>query len=277
MMYEDLLVYLKGGKADAPLLTFAENIAQSQKAFLTGLFCSVIPEMVAGEFDISGATLIQQLRDDAAKEGDASEKELQALFKNLEPLNELRRINAFSSQAANAIAKEARTYDLVIASRSSDQPSHERHVLESLLFNTGRGCLFVPEGKPVDANLDTVLVGWRNTAESAHAVAAAMPFLKAAKKVIVALVIEHGAPEHDGEMPGADIARHLGRHGANVELRQVTGWTSPGAALMNEVEMNDAKLIVMGAYGHSRFRERILGGATEDVLGAAEVPVLMAH
>ena len=78
-------------------------------------------------------------------------------------------------------------------------------------------------------------------------------------------------------MPGADIARHLDRHGINVELRQISGWSNPAEALLNEAEKSGAQMIVMGGYGHSRFREWVLGGVTRDILKVATVPVLLAH
>jgi nucleotide-binding universal stress UspA family protein len=85
------------------------------------------------------------------------------------------------------------------------------------------------------------------------------------------------APEQEGHEPGADIARHLDRHGVRVEIRHVTGWSDPAEALLNETQKAAADLIVMGGYGHSRFREWILGGMTRDVLSLANVPVLLAH
>lgn len=277
-MYKDLLVYLNGTKEDNSALAFAEHLAVSQNAFLTGLLCTPLPEIpMMGEFDVSSAGFIQEMRDKAKKEGDVVEEAMRAKFKQLEPLNELRRLDGFVGTMGKTLAREARVYDLTIAIRDTKLAPDQRGVLDALLFTSGRACIFVPENGTPRAAIDTIVVGWRNTPESARAVAAAMPLLVAAKKVIVALVIEHGAPEHNSEMPGADIARHLGRHGAEVELRQITGWSDPGAALLNEVEMNDADLLVMGGYGHSRLRERVLGGATREVLADVSIPLLMAH
>lgn len=277
-MYKDLLVYLNGSEHDDALIGFAEAFAVRHDAFLTGLFCSAIPEMmVSADVYVGGSSMIEELREQAKAEADAKVAVLSKKFAKLEPLNELRHISQYAGRMPESLTHEARLYDLTIATRSAKAEANDRAILDGLLFNSGRGCLFVPEKPKTDVNFDTVVVGWRNTAEATRAVAAAMPILANAKKVIVAMVIEKGAPELNHEMPGADISRHLGRHGAEVELRQITGWSNAGAALLNEIEMNQAGLLVMGGYGHSRMRERILGGATHEVLGALDIPVLMAH
>ena len=99
-----------------------------------------------------------------------------------------------------------------------------------------------------------------------------------AKQVYVAMATEDGPPEDEGAMPGADISRYLTRHGLHrrTAVRCPAGPMS-AEALLNEVEKTEADLLVMGGYGHSRFREWVLGGATRDILTRAEMPVLIAH
>jgi nucleotide-binding universal stress UspA family protein len=111
----------------------------------------------------------------------------------------------------------------------------------------------------------------------ARAAAEALPFLQRADQVIVGIVEEQGAAEQFGEAPGADIARYLSRHGVPAEIRPINGWSRAGEALLNEARHTGAEMIVMGGYGHSRFREWILGGATRQILSHAPVPVLTAH
>ena len=136
--------------------------------------------------------------------------------------------------------------------------------------------MFVPPAsKP--GKFDTVFVAWKNTREAARAVAEAMPFLRRASQVIVGLVEEEGASEQFGIEPGADIGRYLSRHGVGAEIRPINGWVYAGEALLNESQRTGADLVVMGGYGHSRFREWVLGGATRHLLTHAAVPVLIAH
>jgi len=277
-MIKDLLVHLEGSREDDVRLAYAELIATRHQAFLTGLYCNIVPEMMfAGDPSLTSAQAIASMQTAAIEAGDKQETKLNEKVSKLSVNSELRRLDLFASQAGQSIAAEARTADLLVATRPYNHHSATPELLEAVLFNSGRGCLFVPPAIMPNGDIDTVVVAWRNTREAARAVSEAGPIMRAAKKVVIALVTEDGAPESQDEMPGADIARHLDRHGVNVELRQISGWSNPAEALLNEVEKAGAKMLVMGGYGHSRFREWVLGGVTRDILRVAEVPVLLAH
>jgi nucleotide-binding universal stress UspA family protein len=277
-MIKDILVHLDGSREDAIRLAYADQLAGRHQAFLTGLYCNIVPDIAVGSaVGVASAQAMSSMQAAALDAGSKHEAALEKRMVNLEATNDLRRIDVLGSRAGQALAAEARTTDLFVATRPYDHPSATPELLEEVLFNSGRGCLFVPPGIAPQGVPDTVVVAWRNTREAARAVCEAMPILRAADKVIVVMVVGGVAPESQDEMPGADIARHLDRHGVNVELNQISGWSDPAEALLNEVEKAGAKLLVMGGYGHSRFREWILGGVTRDILRIAEVPVLLAH
>jgi len=274
---KDLLVFLDGTSSDESRIAQAEALASRQDAFLTGLFCNALPEvMFASEAGMASIDVVSQMQDSSRAEGDAKAEALATRFSRLSVLNEIRRFDVYSSQMGLTLANEARTADVFIASRPYGHYNSHAEALEQVLFNSGRACLFVPPvGDPKP--FDTVVLAWRNSREAARAVSEAMPILTKAKQVIVAMATEDGPPEEEGSMPGADISRYLTRHGANVELRTLAKWNHVGEALLNEVERAGADLLVMGGYGHSRFREWVLGGATRDILTRAEIPVLIAH
>lgn len=277
-MIKDMLVYLDGHKQDEVRLAYAEQLASVNDAFVTGLYTNILPEIIiAGDRGLGAAQIVADMQDTAIKTGDETEKKLKQRFENLSPNNELRRIDALSSGAGHALAGEARRADIFITTRLYGHARQEPAIFENVLFNSGRACLFVPPETMPKPSLDTIMLAWRNTRDAARAMAEAMPLLQAAKEVVVAMVVEDGAPEQDRNMPGADISRHLSRHGVNVDLRLITGWTDPAEALLNEAEKTDCKMLVMGGYGHSRFRQWILGGVTRNILKTAEIPVLMAH
>jgi nucleotide-binding universal stress UspA family protein len=147
-----------------------------------------------------------------------------------------------------------------------------------LVLAAGRPVLVVPHaGRFADAG-QRVIVAWNGSREATRAVHDAMPILRAAREVAV-LTIENSAGDADpGRWPGADIAAHLARHGVNVATRHaIGGEVSVADALLNLVADDGADLIVMGAYGTSRAREFVLGGATRDLLRTMTVPVLMSH
>ena len=278
-MIKDLLVHLDGSEADERRLAFAEPIARKSDAFLTGLLVNEIPEvMVAGDPSLSAAQVVIDLQNEAIETGNKTKAALETRMERLSVNNELRRIDVYVSRAGAHIATEARVSDLFVALRPYGHPQDNMAAaFEAVLFDSGRPTLFVPPEGPPPENYDTILVAWQDTREAARAISDAMPFLTAAKSVIVALVDEGGPAEQQGVEPGADVARHLDRHGVNVEVRHVEGWSRTSDAILNEAGKSGADMIVMGGYGHSRFREWILGGTTREILSAAGVPVLVTH
>ena len=277
-MIKDILVYLDGTKEDEVRLSYAVPIAERHDAFLTGLLCVEVPDVVsAGEGVFSVGKVAAELQAQADEHGDKAEKELKAKFDKFEIRSELRRIDTVGASLGAAISDEARVADLFIATRPYGHYTETPELLEKILFSSGRSCLFVPPAVPAREPFTDIVVGWRNSRETARAVADSIPILQKANKVTLTMVHEGDSTEELRIEPGADMARHLDRHGVNVELRNLTGWDDPGEALLNEVERTGANMIVIGGYGHSRFREWILGGVTRDILTKAEVPVLMAH
>ena len=120
----------------------------------------------------------------------------------------------------------------------------------------------------------TVLVAWKDTREARRAIADALPFLAKANEVVVATIdAERGESIRDSL---ADVAVFLEYHGIKARTELIAG-EADGDRLIGFARSIHADLIVSGAYGHSRLREMILGGATRDVLSAAGIPVLMAH
>lgn len=175
---------------------------------------------------------------------------------------------------ADEVARRGGAYDLIVAdmalARSRDA---SRDALESALFSTGRPALLAPPEPPAQLG-ETILLGWNRTAQSARTVQGAMPFLERAKRVVV-LMVATGAKEGPG--PG-EIARTLAWHGIKVEVREIEpDRRSVGQILLEDATAVQADLLVMGAYSHSRWREKILGGVTKYVIDHADLPVFLAH
>lgn len=175
---------------------------------------------------------------------------------------------------AQEVARIGGAYDLVVIdlalARSRDD---SRETLEEVLFSTGRPVLLAPSAQPKNIG-DTILLGWNRTAQSARAVLSAMPFLERAKRVIVCMVAT-GAKQ--GPSP-QDVARTLAWHDIQTEVKEITpDGRGVGRILLDEAKAADADLLAMGAYSHSRWREKILGGVTKYVIEHAELPVYLAH
>jgi nucleotide-binding universal stress UspA family protein len=121
------------------------------------------------------------------------------------------------------------------------------------------------------------LISWDASRESTRAVTDAIPLLKRADLVQVAIFNPSSKPDAHGEQPGADIALFLARHDIKVEVSVHKTSTDIGNAILSLSHDLDSDMLVMGGYGHSRFREMIMGGVTRTILESMTIPVLMSH
>ena len=136
--------------------------------------------------------------------------------------------------------------------------------------------LIVPYIQRRGLTLGRVIVAWDGSRSAARAVADAMPLLVRAKATEVLTVASEQAKSN--EMPGADIAHHLARHGMKVEVDSiVTIDTDVASTILSHAADISADVLVMGGYGHSRLREFVLGGVTRGILGSLTFPTLMSH
>lgn len=271
-MLKDLMVHLDASDDDAHRLGLAEALADRYKAHIGGLFVNAYPGFaVSADAAGTGAIAMAELVERAIAEGDRTEQVIRKKLGALRAPNDLQRIDAVDDQAGIQAARAARHTDLFIGLRPKGDTPRWTGLIEAVLFGSGRSVLLAaPERDP--GAIKTVVVGWNGSREAARAVAEAMPFLEKASKVVV--VTAEKNPTED--KLDTRIARHLDRHGVKVTLNELrTG--DPGEALLAEAKSSDADLIVAGGYGHSRFREWMLGGVTRTLLEHARAPLLLAH
>ena len=180
----------------------------------------------------------------------------------------------------SAVARFVRYSDLIIATQPYGTGSSQLQVsvLEAALFGTGAPVLVIPRvERDYSQPFDRVLVAWNESAESLEAVRKAMPAIKAADRAEIAMI---DPPSHSPERsdPGGVICVMLARHGVKAEVSILSKTLPRVSEVLNRHAVDHSSdLIVMGAYGHSRFREALIGGATRDMLETAQVPVMMAH
>lgn len=176
---------------------------------------------------------------------------------------------------AHAIATAGRCTDVIVIGQSEPKrdPANIEVLADDLVLTAGRPILVIPYIGVSKKPGRRVLVAWTNTREAARAVMDALPVLQQADSVNLLTI----NPE-EGDMPASDIARWLSEHGVEAEINRIAdGGIEVGEQLLNQVSDTDADMIVMGAYGHSRLRETVLGGATRTVLRHMTVPVMMSH
>lgn len=178
------------------------------------------------------------------------------------------------------LARQARHADLVVVGQADPEAGSVDDALlaEAAFMDSGRPALVIPYIGARTLPPRQVILGWDGSREAARAAADALPFLTHAARVVVLIVDAARRPEQLGAEPGADIATHLARHGVKVEVRQVpSGGLSTGDVILSQASDEGADLLVIGGYGHSRLRERVLGGVTRHLLEHMTCPVLLSH
>lgn len=173
----------------------------------------------------------------------------------------------------------ARFSDLVVLPRpyGKDRGPEVEAVVEAALFEGRAPVLVVPDTGAVKPEPETVLVAWNESAEAMTAIRKALPFLKTANVVRI-VVIDPPAHGPERSDPGGLLGQMLARHGVTCEIDVLSKTLNRVSDVINRhASDTGADLVVMGAYGHSRFREAILGGATRNMLEKAAVPVFLAH
>jgi nucleotide-binding universal stress UspA family protein len=169
------------------------------------------------------------------------------------------------------LADHARHVDLVVMGRPGRNNGLTRSQLQTVLSSGGRPLLIAPPAPPASIT-GTAFVCWKESPEAARALSAALPLLARVQRTVVASVAED--PDQTTQ-PLRAIARYLALHGIAAEIRLLLRSGPVADVLAAAADTHEADLIVLGAYGHSRAREVVLGGCTRSFLGHASVPVLM--
>lgn len=180
---------------------------------------------------------------------------------------------------ARHVAHRARFADLVVLPQpyGEDRGAEVEPVVEAALFEGRAPVLVVPDSSQPISRPKTIVAAWNESVEAMAAIRRALPFLKEADMVRIVIIDPpaHGPERSD---PGGLLSQMLARHGVTCEIDVLSKTMSRVSDVLNRHATDTgAEMIVMGAYGHSRFREAILGGATRNMLEQATVPVFMAH
>jgi nucleotide-binding universal stress UspA family protein len=180
-----------------------------------------------------------------------------------------------------ALLMQSRYADLVVLSQDAAAepglPTRVRGLPEHLALRGARPVLVVPasyQGEPIPG---TALAAWDGGTQALRAITAALPLLTLAASVKLVVVNPDVLSDMHGEQPGADMALWLARHGARVEVVVERVRATVGDTLCALARDTGAGLLVAGAFGHSRYREWMLGGTTRELLERVRVPLLVAH
>jgi nucleotide-binding universal stress UspA family protein len=282
MAYKSLLtVATRGDRCDLGI-TGAAAIATAHDAHLDILALGVDVTQVGYSYVGSGALILQATLDRAEQEAKDIEKAARKALAEQDPTLRYALEAAVTQLGAltELVAQRARFADLVVLPRPYGPGSgtEAEAVVEAALFEGHAPVLILPDsGAGHAAAPRRVVIAWNQSAEAMTAVRKALPILKQADLVSITVIDppQTGVERSD---PGGMLCQMLVRHGVKAEVT-VLARTLPRVSdvLARHVRDTNADLLVMGAYGHSRFREAILGGATRNMLEQAEIPVLMAR
>jgi nucleotide-binding universal stress UspA family protein len=280
MSFKDVLVALTTYPEPTPVSAVddAIDLAAALGAKVSAIACEVkinvpgtllgrrflnVPAMI-GEEAKKSATNAQQLL--AAFQG-AAEKRGVFQERILE--------HCLTSEVPELLVEYSRLRDLTIVPVPEGDYLHQWYA-ESVIFGSGRPTVVLPHRRKRSFALDTVIVAWDFSQPATRAIADAMPILEKAKRVCVLTVTKEKAI--DTRRSGAELAKHLARHGIDVVLDEVDAkGRGIGDVFEAHVTYRNADLLVMGAYGHSRLREFVLGGATKSMLTRPPAPIFLSH
>jgi nucleotide-binding universal stress UspA family protein len=280
MTYKDLLVHVDDTKGCAKRIEAAVDLAAAHEAHLTGVY--IISEPSPSSF-VQGylpAELLTTMQWEARERADAALARFGEVAKRNQVAFETRVDRVLYTEIADALATNGRYADLVILGQidPDDATTGPRYLPEEVILSGGRPALVMPYIGAGATFGERIIVAWDASREAARAVNDALPLLERAKSVSVVSINPSNQPFGHGEEPGADIGLHLARHGITIDVQRVESRDIDVAnTLLSHVANEAADLLVMGAYGHSRLREFVLGGVTRTILSEMTVPVLMSH
>jgi nucleotide-binding universal stress UspA family protein len=274
----EIVVFVDGRTETGAILEFAGALAREHGAHLIGVFMQPQPARTQSEAFARGEGILAVIEAHRAQleriEAD-HRSQFEGIVGRYRIRSEWRSLPYLSSE----VAVQAYSADMVVVARPGPalETAGPPGLAESLVMTSGRPIIMLPPGS-APSRIRRILVGWNSRREAIRAVADALPLLVRAEAVEVLVVDHERRPADHGQDPGADIARHLARHGAHVEVqRRSSGGEDVGHFLLSQAAAFGADLVVMGAYGHSHLSEWVFGSVTRTVLGEAALPVLMSR
>ena len=274
-MFKTIIVQVDDSPAMEARIQAAARLANAHGAHLVGCAATGLSwpayAMLTGSMAVTPIDEFDSLRGAARS----------ALDRFAERANQLgvtsTELRLVEDEQRDALLLQSRYADLVVTDLDGGGRAAVRGLPHYLALHGARPVLAVPAAYAGAPFGEHIVAAWNGSVPALRAIAAALPLLERARKVALALVNPEREGDLHGEEPGADMALYLARHGVRVEVAAVHTALPVGAALLEIVRAGGADLLVAGAFGHSRYREIVLGGVTRYLLEHAAVPVLFAH
>lgn len=293
-MFRTVLAHLTGTSSDPPTLTLSLRLADAQAGHIECL--RVIPDLNAvatqiNQIGMGGWITLTDRLTQMEREVSERSRSAQANFdrfrqdSKLGIASEPGASNVISvnysedtGEEVDRILRRSRYFDaVVLAGGANREGGLSEAALGTIVMESGRPVVLAPAAE-TSGPFSTIAIAWKDTAEAARSLSAAMPLLNQAKQIEL-ICAEEGGTKHDERIASYEnVLRYLRWHGFSSTGHFVTtGLRTAAEVVLDRVQESGADLLVMGAYGHSRQREFIFGGFTEHVLKGAALPVLLFH
>jgi nucleotide-binding universal stress UspA family protein len=272
-MYKTIFINFSSPEAADLLSEVGAYMADRHKAHLVGVHNSASLNLYGG----MPSDILAMYNDRRRKIAESIKVDFTRVASGRNLSFEWRHTTVPMTDAVAHLVDQARVADLIItcADDGNDEQAVYDNVPVRLALESGRPVMLVPAAGSFATIGERIAIAWSRSRESARAAFDALPLLRAAGTVTV---ISVNSTEEGSVHPGEDLANALSRHGINAQTTmENTNRGSEGDALLDAVADLDADFLVMGCYGHSRFREMVLGGVTRRVLSHLTIPVLMSH
>lgn len=278
MALKDLLVHVDHTRASPARVDAAIALAAKHEAHLIGLHVITQPYMQGFVRQQLGDDLLRRQAELVLEAGAAAEADFRERAERAGIAHEWRQVEGTPEPV---LALHGRYCDLLIVGQrdpDGEDVGPDPSLPDRLILSVGRPVLLIPNVGAYPEIGRRAMVAWDASRLATRAVNDALPLLEAAKHVSVMAVNPEGGEEGHGEVPSADIGLHLARHGITAEAQHVyADDVDVGDMLLSRAADHGIDLLVMGAYGHARWRELVLGGVTRHMLKHMTMPVLMSH
>ena len=277
MAVRDILVHVDNSRSMPGRVRAAAEFAKRHDAHLTGLYVIEIPvlpsyaeaQIPAAIFDAQRAILVSVAT--------AAGREFRDIAEKSDISFEWRCVE---DRQVDALSLHGRYADLLMVGQADpeDPECTSRGLADHLALSSGRPVLVVPTGGVSGVIGENIVVAWNARREAVRAVSDAMPLLESAERVSVVIINADAEDPENAGIPAADIGLHLARHDIEIQTKSLFGaHAAIGEVLLAAAREENADLLVMGAYGHARLREVLLGGVTAHVLAHTHIPTLLSH
>jgi len=280
MTYKTIVAVLSTAEDAGKVTDHALALARRTGGHVIGIHAEapVVVTLIA-PMEYPDPNAVLQLQERAQQQSRTVEEAFRSRCERDDISYEWRLFTGSAGYASAGVIDSARSADIVLAAQfDPDIDGPAREDIEDLLYESGRPLYLVSNAQAGPAPIERVLVAWNGSRESTRAVFDALPFLTAAKEVEIFAIDPPETALQSRDFCGAELAATLARHGVRATVSSgASEGRSVADALNHRATEIDAGLIVMGAYSHSRLRQRLFGGVTSALMRGARVPTLMSR